>query len=236
MESRKDRLRAFVTGLITKTESVVWNIKEKESIVLKTVVSNPTVESEGLCQEIYHSTFSLLQNIYGKESPQAHNLNGRHDTFLMYDDSRFFDPGILLPACHGKLKGILNDIDNSLIDNIESQVSGEIFGNFLSTASQALDNGHKEIAAVVASAALEDLLKKIGELNGLDVRTKAIQKVVNALTGKELLKGSSAKLIDKYTFIRDKALHAQWDKFQVEEVRSMIAFMEGLITVHFAEK
>ncbi|MCW5906543.1 MAG: hypothetical protein KIS94_01705 [Chitinophagales bacterium] len=236
MKSRKIKLRTYVSELIDRIERTVWNSSSNESIVLKSIVKTPIVESESFCHEVYSSTISLLQSLYDKHDHRAHKLKERYNTLLVPDDDRFFAPDLLLPVCHGKLKGILNDIDNDLIGDLESQISSEIFGNFLLSAAHALDEGNKEFSAVLASAALEDVLKKIGALNGLDVRTKTIEKVVGILVGKKLLKGSSSKLLDKYIFIRNKALHAEWDKFQTEEVSSMIAFIERLLLEHFGTK
>ena len=52
---------------------------------------------------------------------------------------------------------------------LERRISGEILGDLLSLGRAAFNDGYKDSAAVLASAAFEDSLKKIGTLNGLDL-------------------------------------------------------------------
>jgi len=52
---------------------------------------------------------------------------------------------------------------------------------FVLLAKSALENNQKDVAAVLASAALEDALKRYASLHGLDVAGKEMQDVINAL-------------------------------------------------------
>jgi hypothetical protein len=59
--------------------------------------------------------------------------------------------------------------------------SGEVLGDFVSLARSALGEGYKDVAAVLACAALEDALKRFATSKGLAVAGKELQEVVNAL-------------------------------------------------------
>src|SRR2546429_48228 len=80
--------------------------------------------------------------------------------------------------------------------SVETAISGEIFGDFIGMAKIALKEEHKDVAAVLASAALEDTLKRFARLKGLDVEGKVLQDVVNRLKAKGLVSGARKSLLD----------------------------------------
>ena len=84
-------------------------------------------------------------------------------------------------ALKGIFRSAKEDFEGGYVFNVELRVSGEVFGDFVSLAKQSLSEGHKDVAAVLASAALEDALKRYASTHGLDVDDKSMQEVVNAL-------------------------------------------------------
>jgi hypothetical protein len=48
------------------------------------------------------------------------------------------------------------DYEGGYIFNLKAALTGEIFSDFIATAQAALDDGYKDVAAVLACAALED--------------------------------------------------------------------------------
>jgi hypothetical protein len=61
-----------------------------------------------------------------------------------------------------------------------------------------------------------------------------MSEVINALKLKEVLKGPQAKISSSYITLRNKAFHAEWDKIDTLEVKSLIAFTEEFILVNFS--
>jgi len=57
---------------------------------------------------------------------------------------------------------------------VQASISGEIFGDFIGLAKSALRENYKDVAAVLACAALEDSLKRFAETNGLSVGDKVL--------------------------------------------------------------
>ena len=98
----------------------------------------------------------------------------------------------------------------------------------------ALAEGAKDVAAVLACAALEDALKRLALLNNLEVSDKTMQDVVNALKAKGLVGGAQKSLLDTMPKIRDYAMHANWDKITPQDVGSVIGFVEQLLLVKFS--
>ncbi len=74
------------------------------------------------------------------------------------------------------LKGIFlaakSDYDGGYLFRLESAISGEIFADCVVLSKNALANNQKDVAAVLACAALEDALKRYVTLKSLDVDGK----------------------------------------------------------------
>ena len=74
-------------------------------------------------------------------------------------------------SMRGFLRNSVSDIRGGRV-NIQSQIRGEILGDFLSLAHETLNTGQKDVAAVLACAALEDTLKRCAIDRGLNVEDK----------------------------------------------------------------
>jgi hypothetical protein len=146
--------------------------------------------------------------------------------------------------CHGwdyevdALKGIFRaakaDYDGGYAFSLQVQISGEIYGDFVVLARAALAEGAKDVAAVLACAALEDSLKRFAGMNGLDVSDKVMQDVVNALKSKGLVGGAQKTLLDAMPKIRDYAMHANWEKITAQDVGSVLGFVEQFLLAKFS--
>ena len=133
----------------------------------------------------------------------------------------------------GIFEGAFREYEAGFFPSLSATISGELFGDFVKLAKRCLSEGHKDPAAVVASAALEDVLKRYATLQGLDVKDKSMQDVVGALKSKGLVGGAQKSLLDIMPKIRDYAMHANWEKIRAEDVSSIIAFVEQFLISHF---
>ena len=140
---------------------------------------------------------------------------------------------MLTEHCQGVLQAIASDIKGGRIGSLRSEFQGQIFADFINIAKEALDEEAKDVAAVLACAALEDTLKRFGESNGLNVEDKDLSTAVNALKSAGLLTASQGSLLKGMVPLRNYALHAQWNKVDKESVRSVISFVEQFLTTRF---
>ncbi|MGF6879162.1 DUF4145 domain-containing protein [Paraburkholderia sp. MM5477-R1] len=127
-----------------------------------------------------------------------------------------------------------DDFDGGYVFDVDLRVSGEVFGDFVALARQALSDGRKDVAAVLASAALEDALKRFAVANRLDVEGKDMQNVVNALKGASLVAGAQKSLLDAMPKLRNAAFHAEWGKLGEADVGSIIGFVEQFLLSKFS--
>lgn len=171
------------------------------------------------------SAQSLILAVFGENSPHYVNFLTGFKECSGYDTSVNVLKGIFLSS--------KEDFEGGYVFNVELRISGEIFGDFISMAKHSLSEGHKDVAAVLACAALEDTLKKFASNNNLDVSEKSMQEVVNALKSKSLVSGAQKSLLDSMPKIRDFAMHANWEKLSAPDVNSVIGFVEQFLLTKF---
>jgi hypothetical protein len=125
------------------------------------------------------------------------------------------------------------DYEKGFATSLSKSISGELFGDFVKLAKQCLEEGQKDPAAILASAALEDALKRYAAMNEVEVYDKGMPEVVSALKAKGLIGGAQKSLLDVMPKLRDYSMHANWDKIKPEGVASMIGFVEQFLVEHF---
>jgi len=172
------------------------------------------------------SVMNLLQRAFGTDSAHHQNFQRVYDAFTGWESD--------VAAAKGVFRAAKADYDGGYIFNLETAVSGEIFGDFVGLAKLSLADGHKDVAAVLACAALEDALKRVAVRHGIDTADRSMQDVVSALKAKGLVGGAQKTLLDTMPKIRDYAMHAEWSKIGAADVSSVIGFVEQFLISHFS--
>lgn len=170
------------------------------------------------------SVQSLLKAVFGDTGQQYVNFSKAYDKCNGYGIRKLF----------GLLESAKEDFDGGYVFNVDLRVSGEVFGDFVVLARTSLDEGHKDVAAVLACAALEDALKRYAIVCGLAVDDKAMADVINALKGAGFVAGAQKAILDRMPTIRNYALHANWDKISEPDVGGVIGFVEQFLLTKFS--
>ena len=172
------------------------------------------------------SSESLIRAVFGKESPHYINFAAAREQCK--------GSGSQIRKLQGIFQSAKESFEGGYVFDVELSVSGEIFGDFVVLAKQSLADGHKDVAAVLASAALEDALKRYAKANGLNVDHSTMTSVIGALKSKGLVSGSRRSLLDAMPKIRNSALHADWEKLTEPDVNSVIGFVEQFLLTEFS--
>ena len=196
-------------------------------------VQNTSCDENSYFKSIY-GTISILKATYGDNSSAEKTLLSLKDLYIdrgpQFRSTPIFDTVNNLKAI---LENLKTEIEYGLLTRIENRAVGEIFGDMVSMAKKLFNEGQKEPSSVLACAALEDSLKKYAINNGLDVYESELSQVINALKSKSLLKGPQAALVQSFVTLRNKAFHAQFDKIEMPEIISLIAFIEQFLLQNF---
>jgi hypothetical protein len=171
------------------------------------------------------SVQNILLAVYGEQSPQYKNFLKAYESCGGYEYEINTLKGIFLSA--------KEDFDGGYVFNVDLRVSGEVFGDLISLSKQSLSEGFKDVAAVLACAALEDALKRYAEANKIDVSGKTMQDVINLLKSNGLVSGAQKSILESMPRLRNAAMHADWNKIDSPDVSSVIGFVEQFLLTKF---
>lgn len=172
------------------------------------------------------SSENLIRAVFGEEAPHYKNFRAAYSN------------------CHGSKNDIAKliaqfrsakeDFEGGYVFNVELRISGEVFGDFVSLARQSLSEGQKDVAAVLACAALEDAIKRLASANALPTDGKTMVELVNALKSAGLVSGAQKSLLEAMPRIRNMAMHAEWSKITEPDVSSVLGYVEQLLLSKFS--
>jgi len=114
------------------------------------------------------------------------------------------------------------------MNEIEYIVLAENFGEFLGMAQECLERKDHKASGVLASAVFEDTMRKIATKHDLGAYS-GIDKNINGLKSRGVMENLQAKQARVWANVRNKAFHAEWDKYELGDVKSMIEGVRGLI-------
>jgi len=172
------------------------------------------------------SAQNIIRAVFGESSPHYTNF------LTLYKNCGGADHDVA--ALKAVFMSAKEDFEGGYVFDVDLRISGEVFGDFVTLARKSLAEGHKDVAAVLACAALEDALKRFAAANGLTVSDKTMQEVVNALKSSGLVAGAQKTLLDAMPRIRNFAMHADWPKLSEPDVNSVIGFVEQFLLSKFS--
>ena len=184
--------------------------------------------SSGDFEEWATSAQNLIKTVFGEDSP--HYINFTNAFWVAVKYSRLAEK---VKPLQGIFRSAKEDFDGGYVFNVDLRISGEVFGDFIVLAKHALAEGQKDVAAVLASAALEDALKRYAIANKLNVDDGSMTEVINALKAQGLVSGAQKSLLDAMPKVRNDAMHAKWQKISEPEVNSVIGFVEQFLLTKF---
>jgi hypothetical protein len=172
------------------------------------------------------SAENLIRAVYGEETP--HYKNFREAYTNCSGNEHHIKRLIAL------FQSAKEDFEGGYVFNVELKISGEVFGDFVALARQSLSEGQKDVAAVLACAALEDAIKRLATTNGIATDGKTMADLVNALKSAGLVAGAQKSLLDAMPRIRNMAMHAEWSKLTEPDVSSVLGYVEQLLLSKFS--
>lgn len=130
---------------------------------------------------------------------------------------------------HGILASILDEMYAGLLDRVEDIIISEAFDNFLEYAIKFHKGGKKKESSILASAVLEDTINSIAIKNNLDTNGVSLEPLVDELIKNDVITTVKGKRIKGFIGIRNHAFHAEWDKYDIQDVGKMIAGIRELL-------
>ena len=166
---------------------------------------------------------SFLNNVFGDDSTHFQEFHERC-TVNMHSKATIGQ---------GILKAAKKDIEEGHLKKIETLVAADIFEDFLEMSEHLVEQGYKDPAAMLVGAVLEDGLRKIAKNNGITLKSKEDiaslnQKLVDAKIFNRLIQ----KKVNVWNEIRNKADHAEFEKYDLNDVKEMLKGVRDFLGQH----
>lgn len=140
----------------------------------------------------------------------------------------------LLLKMQGLLVALREEAAHGLLGKIEYTIVATTFDDFLDHAADFHKGKKVREAGVLASIVLEDALKKIALKNGLSPAGMTLEPLIDELAKTGVFTSVKAKRIKGYVGVRNSALHAEWDKFDIRDVGELINGIRELLESHLS--
>ncbi len=135
--------------------------------------------------------------------------------------------------CIGMLQSIKESLEQGFFEDLETQVQISTYANFLELADHYLSEGDKNFAAVAASVALEDGMRKIARKNGIDVKdSTTLGVLIGQFRDKKVLSPLDIPVLSNLKATRDAASHANFDEIDIAHVSTLIRDTTRLLSTY----
>jgi hypothetical protein len=186
--------------------------------------------------ELPHATISLLSLVYGERSPQLASYSKEIDK-IRADTHGAGNPSLMVRSAHGALSSLKREIESGLIGSLRQQITGEVLTDLVQLSrtiiTEQSDQG-KNVAAVLAAAAFEDTIRRMGKTLAGVIGQDDLSDVLKKLKDAGTMQGAQVGIAQSYLSFRNHALHANWDKIEKESIHSVLGFVEQLLLKHFS--
>lgn len=127
------------------------------------------------------------------------------------------------------LNNLLLDTEAGLLTSVADHARAEAFDDFLDHADVYFAEGRKNESGVIAGVVFEDTLRQICRKENVDEKGLKLDGLISELMNQGHLSAIKAKRARVAAHVRTKASHAQWDEFELADVRATIEFTRELV-------
>jgi len=186
--------------------------------------------------ELLQGALTVMAAFYGPDSHQVTTL--REVTEEIRSQGPFVDTYNfkVIDVVVGVLNNLKAELDAGLAGSLQKRMAGDVLTNFIQLARAVLDepgDNAKNVAAVLAAAAYEDTIRRMGtEFAGVMGRDD-LSHVIDALKKAAVLQPPQLGIALSYLNFRNRALHANWEQIDRSAVNSVLGFVEQLLLKHF---
>ena len=142
--------------------------------------------------------------------------------------------GYMIHTAVGELAAVLTalhgDANLGLLASVADRARAETFDDFLDHADVYLKDQRKNEAGVIAGVVFEDTVRRVCRKNMIVEKGERLDDLISALSTQGQISAVKAKRARVAAHVRTKATHAQWDEFEIEDVRATIEFTREFVT------
>lgn len=171
---------------------------------------------------------NILEIALGAQSPHIRHF----DAVIPQNGLTYVNSSHEIHPFVGVLSSALSDLEDGFLIGQEFIIAGEVFDSILEQAKHFVQNNYKDPAAVLARVVLEDALKRIARIEGVDENQKA--SVINdELKKKGRFSQPQWRFIQGWLDIGNSATHGKFDQYTQDDVVKMIDDIELFLVNEF---
>lgn len=148
---------------------------------------------------------------------------------MKHDDLKRGIPYQVIQKMHGLLAATHEEWKRGLMLKVEHIVVAEAFDDFLDHAADYHKGNKKIESSILASAVLEDTVKRIARKSGINTQGVSLESLIDNLVKVDVFTPVKAKRVKAFAGVRNQALHAEWDKFDIRDVGELVNGTRELI-------
>lgn len=134
----------------------------------------------------------------------------------------------------GQLKFIKDGLEKNWIVKLQYEIIGNEMLEFLNHSIIYVENSQKIESSIISTAIFEDTIRKIGARNNID--NDNIEQILNGLKSLGVFEKVFVQKMKYYSAIRNKALHASWGEFELNDIKQLNTDLENLIREYIIEE
>lgn len=127
---------------------------------------------------------------------------------------------------------MIEDIDAGLATSLTARAQAEVFDDLIDHAQHYYRDGNKQGAGVLGSSVFEDCIRRIARRNDVEEKDVKLDEIISRLAKKGVFPSVKAKLCRASAGVRNSALHAQWDDFDLNDVSTTLSLVRTLLVDH----
>ncbi len=133
------------------------------------------------------------------------------------------------------LKRLVTDIEAGLIFSIVIAANAETLDDLLDQAREYHNRKNREGAGILATAVFEDTVRRLARVRKIEEAGIKTDQIISDLDKQGAISSIMAKRCRVAAGVRNHALHAQWDKYSLEDVEDVIRLTHQLLTEHLTK-
>lgn len=222
----------MIENITSRFETLLAEARRLEAMIGRTKAGNwPSMVPEDRVAE-FQAWTSSVANIISLVAYTGSPYLAELDRIMTHEYIKYGVPVPVFQKLEGMLISAKQEWDAGLLRQIQHLVAAETFDDFLDHAETYHKAGKVTEASVLASAVFEDAVKRVARKNNIDPAGKTLDPLITELVKANIFTAVKAKRYRAAAGVRDKALHAEWEKIDINDVGELIRSTRDLISDH----
>jgi hypothetical protein len=178
----------------------------------------------------YQRWLSTATNLIRLVAPRSKSYNDDLHQLTTHENLKNGLPALVVRRMLGLVEAAQSDWESGLLRQVEFMIAAETFDDFLDKAVVYHKGNRKIESAVLASAVLEDTVKKICMKNDVVRSGRSLEELIDDLVKADTLTPVKAKRVKAAAGVRNHALHAEWEEFDIKDVGGLLETLRELVS------